>query len=101
VILVTSEKFDSFYSARFINGANKGQQANERFESLVSLEQWADSQGFEFVKTICLYRQIEVLKGGEKNWYAFGLCGTQVFINYQFKNESHVKSIIDWHHNNA
>jgi hypothetical protein len=99
LILVSAEKFKGFYGLRFVNGDNKGQLVtNEHFDSMTSLTSWSQSQGFELIEIVSVYRQIQIAKGDRNAWYAFGLCGLQVFTGYKFNNEKHVKLIIEWHH---
>lgn len=107
MILVTSEKFQGYQAVRFATGEQKGLQLLldngnvRRFESPVEIKQWADSQGFELIKTVSVYRQIEIARGNGNNWYAFAFNGVQLFTGYKMKKESTVKELIDWHYNNA
>jgi hypothetical protein len=98
VSLVKREKYGDFHKLRFLTGEQKGNQVPDKFPTLAKLDKWVTDNGAELVKSISVYRQIEIMKGRLSNWYAFGLCGTQVFTDYTFTTEQHVKTIIDWHH---
>lgn len=102
-MLVMIEKHKQGFTFRIKTGYHAGELSTNQmgyvnhWPTEKDCKQWASETGYEVIKTIGTYRQLEIAKGNGR-FYVFNFADEHLFTEYNFKKEETAKEIIDWHY---
>lgn len=102
-MLAMIEKHKHGYAIRLKSGWNAGELCEDHayvyhWSNEETCKAWLLTAGYVLIKTLCVYRQLEITKGSDRHFYVFNFEGEQLLIDYKFKKEATAKELIDWHY---